>query len=909
MTEVLKRSNSALGDDFGSGGPVRRIRQKYNMVSPSKDEPPISSIQRPILSDGRKYGTSNRLATENGHKHISNATFPSVPAQSTEMARKILQQLDKLVPSPKEKSSEQKLPVNREKSPAKLTLSMLSGRALRSMEDIESIKLPNKDTPNAMLNGSNGSNFADTCRYTSQKQDGVIDNGPTKTAAVAVKLAAEVEAVKAADPLVKSTKSDLKPEDSFVSGFDANSGVKRAFQMCAPEDYVDLDDDSCTGKDASIPQPAEEKPKHSVVNQTAVVTETVTIGKPLISTTESGHVQHGVEAISGASNGPIVNAKDAAPTAISPTTLSSPCPLPSAQLLSNFNGSVPLKCETAMDMFGFVSKVSDKVPSVFTSSSMTRSFSSSLGQEEDAKSESNLKKISSSAAVISVEGAGLDKGDKSQPEGEKHTALQNPASSGMSTSATSTVLSFGASTNSSLSNGSPNSTISKSVIPPSPIFCNASSSISSSSSSSATSSSVFTPSLSAVPPPFPVGSLFKFGSSTMAAASSGIASQLSTKSGLESSEAEPKDKQAHPFNMPVSSLKPSSAFPTSGSGIFSFNSSTSAGTTNPSSASSQSQGAAFCTSNAGSVFGSSHATAAASSITPFTESASSHSPAPPGFSFVASAAATSSGSVPGFSFEASTPGTSTGSTPVFSFGASAPATSSGSTPGFPFGASAPATSSGSSPGFPFGASAPASFSGSTPGFPFGASAPATSSGSKPAFSFGASIPAMSSGSSTPLPFGSSFGASSGSMFSFTSAAPGSVTSMNSFAPSQPVFGVQNAVASFGCVSAGNDQMNEDIIAEDTIQASSAPVASPVFGQSVAVNSTPPSNFSFGSPAVAPSGGVFQFGSHQNPTPQAPSPFSATGTLPGAGGSFSLGTGGSDKANRRIVKVKHKPRKK
>ena len=90
------------------------------------------------------------------------------------------------------------------------------------------------------------------------------------------------------------------------------------------------------------------------------------------------------------------------------------------------------------------------------------------------------------------------------------------------------------------------------------------------------------------------------------------------------------------------------------------------------------------------------------------------------------------------------------------------------------------------------------------------------------------------------------------------------------------------------------------MAEDTGQAT--PPATSVYSQQPAPVQ---SNFVFG--ASTPSGGSpFQFGSQQNIAPQNPSPFQDSG---GLGGSFSLGTCGGDKSARRIVKVKHNPRKK
>nr|XP_023898042.1 calcium-dependent protein kinase 1-like [Quercus suber] len=113
--------------------------------------------------------------------------------------------------------------------------------------------------------------------------------------------------------------------------------------------------------------------------------------------------------------------------------------------------------------------------------------------------------------------------------------------------------------------------------------------------------------------------------------------------------------------------------------------------------------------------------------------------------------------------------------------------------------------------------------------------------------------------------------------------------------SQPVFGNPNHFTINPSSLGNNDQMNmEDSMAEDTIQASMPTV--PVFSQSPV---TPQSGFVFGSTPSA--GSPIQFGAPQNSaTPQNQSPFQASNSL--GGSSFSLGAGGGDKANRKIVRV-------
>ncbi|KAJ6846676.1 uncharacterized protein M6B38_282715 [Iris pallida] len=128
------------------------------------------------------------------------------------------------------------------------------------------------------------------------------------------------------------------------------------------------------------------------------------------------------------------------------------------------------------------------------------------------------------------------------------------------------------------------------------------------------------------------------------------------------------------------------------------------------------------------------------------------------------------------------------------------------------------------------------------------------------------------------------------------------TASSTPASTLPPFGVLNPAIGFGSViswSPGNDQMNvEDTMTDDTNQAPSFPT----FGQPANHTASP---FTFGSPAVQPGGPpVSQFGSHQNPSvPRNPPRFQTTGNLElPQGGSFSLGSGGGDKAGRKYVRV-------
>ncbi|CAD6343032.1 unnamed protein product [Miscanthus lutarioriparius] len=341
-----------------------------------------------------------------------------------------------------------------------------------------------------------------------------------------------------------------------------------------------------------------------------------------------------------------------------------------------------------------------------------------------------------------------------------------------------------------------------------------------------------------------------------------------------------------------------------------------------------------------------------SSSAPGTSSAfgaAAHSSGPGVFSFGAGASSSGSGTVP-FGVGAASSGLG-----VMSFGAGASSSGPGivssgagassSGPGtVSFGAgvsSGPgtvsfgATTSTSGAGFgnsPFGTGAmfanPFSSSSST-GFTF--SSPSSSAGASTVASTSvfASTSTASSASAFSNPFGSSssppstftFGqsASSGSGFAFGaqpaptfSSQPSSVfsfTSANTSMNSSPqlTFGMTNTNTAFGVASPGNDQMNEDSMADDISQA--APVPAPIFGSSsFGQQNISPAAPVFGAPAVQPAGG-FQFGGQQGSAQQNPS-FPAAGSLEFQGGNFSLGSGGGggDKSNRRVIKVKRTTKK-
>ncbi|XP_043700526.1 nuclear pore complex protein NUP1-like isoform X2 [Telopea speciosissima] len=971
--QVSKRRSLVLDNDIGSVGPIRRIRQKTNLMSPKSigslapethiptrgtafgsdvAQGSVSLTQKPLLLEEHRHRSLKMRIAENGSNCIPSTSFASVPSQSSEMAQKILQQLDKLVPSPKEKSSELKLATAGEKSCAKLSLSMLHGQAFRRVEEVDSSKFLNNIQGTCTLDAVGGTPLPVIQDSAYRKLDKVEENGWLKIAASGNKLAPEANGTER-NTLNKDTVPIFRTADSAIS----NSVVtppqkKQAYQMNAHKESLELDDNCCGTKGVHSVNGKEKLDNSTVEENKAVAAKTVTVEKPPVSEINTpASLILNKSSGTGASDGPRVNQKNpgfGAPLTSVSSTVTQPAPLCQSPPL--FGNVVPTKGPASSPVFNFGSKVIGNAPP-FTFSSVS-SFSESSGLKFDARSGSVLG-TSSSPATIGATSTGIitkaalsDTGGKENAPktGDLFRKHENATFSSVSTSPT--PFSFSNSMkNSNLSNGSvAPSTLLFSVPAPSVPASTISSNMSFM-SGSATTAITTTGSLSAsaASPAFSSVPIFQFGSGTTMAVAPSSVSQPST-SGAESTDLEQKVETAPPFASvsPLPFGTTSSPLTSTGSGIFGLSNVTPASTTNSSSSANHLSSNPFGA-GTGPVFG--LQTASGTVTSSFTQSIPSQlglSAASPTFGLSASSTFSSGSSLFGSSTSASKlfssgSGFGQNSLTTFSTGAnhfstaslfssSSPpessvinsAFSSASSPasGFSFGGSSTAgaaSGSASSPatGFSFGGSSTASAAtGSaspSTGFSFGGSstAGATTVIASPAttgFSFGGSSTAGAATGSVLMGFGSGIGASSGSVFSFTSAS--AATSSASLTSSQPVFGVPNPSITFGSSCPANDQMNmEDSMAEDTVQASTPAV--PTFGQPA---TTPSPGFMFTS---APSGAPFQFGAQQNPaTPQNSSPFQATsGNFDFApGGSFSLGT--ADKSNRRIFRAKRdKTRKK
>ncbi|KAL0452096.1 UNVERIFIED_CONTAM: Nuclear pore complex protein [Sesamum latifolium] len=962
---TLKRRSSVLDYETGSVGPIRRIRQKSNLIAPrtptaegagtASDAVVISLKQKFPLTNEKPKQASNAVCV-NEDNIVPSASYVHVPSKSTEVAARILQHLEKL--TPKEKSSESKLVAVRDKSPFKLTPAMLRGQALRSMEDIGSSKLMLDVQDDHKLENESDVTLTDPYYSTSQEQGKVKENAPQgifvpSDTSYPVTNNDSVVSLKASG-LISSTCNSVG-KDSIPQP----SQKKRAFRMSAQEDSLELDDDLHFNGLASKPSSEERGPveahftdsKLSPAEEPELVRSTSQpeVKAPGLISSRTGELSSPGAVTAGEGSFGI-----AFPTSGQATVAGQSAVLP----LSIASSDKPKEANNPPPEFSFSSKVADKVPSLPSESS------NRMPESKPESSSSWVNVCAPTGPLVKI--SEIDKGGILNPlkAGERDGISPSAPSASISSSPAGSLPAVPPSGTNQVPTGGP--------------VLVTSSTGSGTANSAISSGSIFgldaTPSVSA-------GPVFKFGASVDPSTSVSAVSTVISPVGYLKSRADADQSSGSSS----SSLINVAAFEAvnSGSSTFGLGSSVSYSTANNhqgslfniaskplvSGAGAPSQGTSVQSVIPASLpsFNMISSTSIGSSLS---NSQVFNSNTTSAFNFPASSSdtgavvpsggPTSSAVVFGISTSAVAEGSAVSSSTAatsgtFSFGLSSSSSSSnavGSTSGassavFSLGGSSSVSpsvtntfGSATSGIFNIGGSSSASSSAissvtgsnSAPSNVFGSSWQSPKSsifGSLPTsspsagFSFGASSSASTS--AAPVVFNSSSGPSASPIFSFTTAAasssllpsvpqpifgnPSAASSVSSsLLPSvpQPVFG--NPAAGFAASPGNNDQMNaEDSMAEDPVQSSAPSI--PVFGQP-AVSPSPP-GFMFGS-AVPPQANPFQFGSQQNQVaPQNPSPFQASSSLEfNAGGSFSLGSGGGDKSGRKFVKIsRNKNRKK
>lgn len=248
----LKRRSSVLDNDIGSVGPIRRIRQKSNLSSRSLALPASESA----LSVRASGGQNNRHTSKDSAEDIPGSSFNLVPSRSKDTALKIFEQLEKM-------------DYTKEKSPSKLSPSMLRGPALKSLQNVEALKFSD-NIPEKKENSPVSSQ---------QKQDKSGGSGSREFLALSEKTGS------AADDTNKAGSS--KDQETRVKGpclpptssLEERSLTKRSFRMIADED---LEDDH-----GAPPTPSEEAEKQNILKVEKGVGFSVPKGDKLFSSSEA----------------------------------------------------------------------------------------------------------------------------------------------------------------------------------------------------------------------------------------------------------------------------------------------------------------------------------------------------------------------------------------------------------------------------------------------------------------------------------------------------------------------------------------------------------------------------------------------------------------------------------------------
>ncbi|CAI8603962.1 unnamed protein product [Vicia faba] len=903
----IKNRNLAVDNNIGSIGPIRRVRHKSNLLySKGSSSPlsgsalsvyrnglgidaaqqPSSSSRKPVMLDEVKHKSEENV---NGTK--PSTSFPPFSSKSSEMATKILQQLDKLV-SPKEKSPESRLPVVQGNK-----LDGTFGNLSPSFQNQKSISPRDKG-----------------------------ENGPLKLVAPSNEV---VPAVTTTDT-TKPRNQVLSSENSLMmKSISYPTQKKRAFHMSAHENSLDLDDNAY-GAVSFSPAEKESRSSMAMVDKISPGSDVIahespsTLSKVLPSTsfTKVGEgpkadEKFEVPPISDPNN----NAATVATTAVTVTTFGSektalPNGSTSNPSLFNFANKIisPTEISTSVTssketgksapVFGLEKVVPSKEggpdappvnfdtnqnvfkvpPMPFTTSSLVGGESSlKFGASFNSQSGGSISFTTVAGSTDSVQKVFESDGGDAKTNtntgfsvGASELTVSSAASASLSTPPNS-IFKFGHSSNQN--NGSLASGPSFSSSFPSLVsnnFSNSSSSLSAVGGINATAASsgvsMATSSTPVMATSSSTTSFFKFGSSPVTSSGLSVSSSVSKPPETKSQQ------DAGIGNFSSTAFGSSSAAGGStGSTIFGFSSS--AITTE------KSQSQSPFGAGSGSMFGA-HASPSAGGFATSNQTQSVQSPASPLFGLTGktdfssgSSFFPSLSSAPNVSFSSGSsmfPSSSTtnifNSSTTFGLGTSASSSAVNTI----------SSNSGTNSTL-FGAS-----SWQPSKSPFGST---FSSSPSSGFSFGTPSASVASTTSSPTMFASTTGASA-PQFSFTSA-----TASTS---SQPAFGSPNPAFAFGSAPVNNDSM--DSMAEDSVQA-----ISPMFYQQPAPVQ---SNFVFGASTLS-GASPFQFASQQNVAPQNSSPFQATGSLEfnAGGGSFSLGSGGGDKSGRKIIKVKHRNRKK
>ncbi|XP_075081679.1 nuclear pore complex protein NUP1-like [Nicotiana tabacum] len=247
--QPLKRRSSVLEDDLGSVGPMRRTRQKPNLLSNGVSRP---SPGAGVASSSVVYQEVSKVVGDNNVP----TRYAHIPSKSSETSAKILDHLEYL--TPKETSSESKQVAGKDKTPKKLTQNMLHGQALKSLESLDSPKLLHIAQDNSHKLENLSKVFPTDAHDSSlQKQGKIEQNGQRISISESTVLRKNDAKCSLED--AQHAQLVLENADSLDKMSAAQPQKKQAFRMTAHEDFFELDED--INFDESASQVAEGRDK------------------------------------------------------------------------------------------------------------------------------------------------------------------------------------------------------------------------------------------------------------------------------------------------------------------------------------------------------------------------------------------------------------------------------------------------------------------------------------------------------------------------------------------------------------------------------------------------------------------------------------------------------------------------
>ncbi|KAF0912097.1 hypothetical protein E2562_012993 [Oryza meyeriana var. granulata] len=242
--QVLKRRGADLENELGSIGPIRRIRQKSNMMSTFKDarssprgnflpsrtigsdltdgSPPIRdspSSKRLLLGTGQSVQPAEARRNEEDGKTSSDNVLAMSP-QSNKMAEKIFEQLNIIAPSPKEKQS---LP------------QFASGNASHSMSK-QPVRQGNE--PNGVSDPTSSQKFQPMDSF-KRSLDPELNGSPSSKD----KLRKDGSSKLLSHSFQDLGNKDIKSDNVALSSVTTTTSGKPGFKMAVFEDLSEFDDD------------------------------------------------------------------------------------------------------------------------------------------------------------------------------------------------------------------------------------------------------------------------------------------------------------------------------------------------------------------------------------------------------------------------------------------------------------------------------------------------------------------------------------------------------------------------------------------------------------------------------------------------------------------------------------------